>query len=135
MSRFLPALRSLLAILAGYLAIGLGNVLTLEVLLGGVSWAGSSLGELAAATIGAVAAGLLGGWVATVVAGRRPLLHATGVLIPLALDTVWVITSGVSADPIWFDLGGSVTLMAACVLAGYLIERRRRQPEATAATT
>lgn len=134
MRRFLPAVRSLLAVLAGYLAIALGNVLTLELLLGGISWTGSSPGELAVATVGAAAAGLAGGWVATVVAGRRPLLHACGVLIPLALDTVWVITSGVSSDPIWFDLGGSLTLMAACVLAGYLVERRRRQPGAAAAT-
>ena len=127
MKRFLPALRSLLAIVAGYLAIALCNVVTLELLLGGIGWTESSPGELAVATVGAVIAGLVGGYVAARVAGRKPLLHAAGVLIPLAFDTVYVIASGISADPLWFDLGGSFTLMAACLLAGYLLERYRRQ--------
>ena len=59
-------------------------------------------------------------------AGRKPLLHTVGVLIPLALDTFYVLTSGIRADPLWFDLGGSLTLMAACVLAGYWLERRQQ---------
>lgn len=124
MSRFLPALRSLLAIVAGYLAIAFGNVLTLEVLLDGIGWGRSSPGELALATLGALLAGVAGGHVAGWVAGRKPLLHSIGVLIPLTLDTIYVLVSGISQDPLWFDLGGSLTLMAATVLGGYLLERR-----------
>lgn len=134
MNRYLPALRSLLAIVAGYLTIALGTTLTFETLLGGIGWTRSSAGELLVATVGAVLTGLVGGWVAARVAGRRPLWHALGVLIPLAADTIYVIRSGISVDPLWFDLGGSFTLMAACVLAGYLLERRRgaRRPAAAA---
>ena len=134
MRRFLPALRSLLAIVAGYLAIALGTVLVLELLLGGVGWGKSSPTQLAVAILGTVLSGLAGGWVAARVAGRQPFRHAAGVLVPLALDTIYVITSGVSTNPVWFDLGGSLTLMAASVLAGYLIERRARQPRPATVT-
>ena len=55
-------------------------------------------------------------------------------LIPLALDTIYVIASGLSVDPIWFDLGGSSTLMAACVFAGYVLKKRRQpRPRAPSA--
>ena len=134
MNRFLPALRSLLAIVAGYLTIALGTALTFEALLGGIGWTKSSPAELAVATAGAVLTGLAGGYVAAKVAGRKPLLHAAGVLIPLALDTIYVIRSGLSVDPLWFDLGGSLTLMATCVLAGYLLERRAQAPRPAPAT-
>ena len=59
-------------------------------------------------------------------AGRRPLLHATAVLIPLTLDTAYVLFSGISSDPFWFDLGGSATLMVAAVLGGFLVQTLQR---------
>ncbi len=134
MSRFLPLLRSLLAIVAGYFVIVLGTTFAFEALLGGIGYHESSPGELALATLGAGLSGLAGGLTAAWVAGRRPLLHAALVLIPLALDTTYVLTSGISDDPIWFDLGGGLTLMAAAVLGGYLLERRRAQRPAAAAS-
>ncbi len=119
-NRVLSSLRSVLAVLAGYVVIALGTTLTFEVLLGGISYHTSSAGVLALASVGAFLSGLCGGLVAAGIAGRTPVLHAVGVLIPITLDTTYVIFSGISNDPIWFDLVGSGTLMAAAVLGGYL---------------
>ncbi len=134
MAWILPALRSLLAVVAGYLVIALGTTLTFETWLGGIGYHESPPSELALATLGALLSGLAGGLVAAWIAGRRPLLHGSLVSIPLALDTTWVVTSGISDDPVWFDLGGGLTLMLGAALAGYLLERRRQEPRPAPAT-
>ena len=120
-------LRSIGAVIAGYATIALGNILTLEVWLGGITYAESPPGDLVLATIGASFSGLFGGLVAAYLAGRRPVAHAMGVLIPLTLDTIFVLRSGISSDPLWFDLGGSLTLMLTAVAGGVLLARFRAE--------
>lgn len=119
-SQLLSVTRSLLAIVAGYAVIAIGTILTFEVLLGGISYATSSRTVLAVAMVGAVLSGLAGGYVAARLACCLPVLHASLVLIPLALDTAFVLSSGISADPLWFDLAGSGALMASAVAGGWL---------------
>ncbi len=133
MSTLLRALRSVGAVVAGYLVIAIGTTLTLEIWLDGVGYHESPPSELALATFGAVLSGLAGGLTAAWVGGRRPLLHAVGVLVPLTIDTTWVVTSGISHDPVWFDLGGGLTLMATAILGGYLVERHRARRQQSAA--
>ena len=82
-STFLSGLRSLFAVVAGFLVIALGTTLTFEVWLGGIGFHKSGPTELALATVGALASGLAGGLVAALVAGRRPLLHAAALLVPI----------------------------------------------------
>lgn len=116
----LTALRFAAAAIAGYAVIAVGTTLTFEVLLGGIGYYESSPGELAAATLGALLSGLAGGLVAALIGGRRPLAHALGVLVFLFLDTGYVLTSGISSDPLWFDLFAAGGLIAATVLGGWL---------------
>lgn len=71
--KILSALRSVGAVLVGFAVITIGTVLTFTVLLDGVGYHESSLTELAIATIGALAAGLEGGFVAARLAARHPL--------------------------------------------------------------
>lgn len=79
--------------------------------------------NLVLATIGSCLSWLIGGLVAAFLAGRRPVAHAVGLLIPLTLDTIFVLTSGISSGPLWFDLGGSLTLMLAAIAGGVLFAR------------
>ena len=130
-STFLSGLRSLFAVVAGFLVIGLGTTLTFTVWLGGIGFHTSSPTELALASVGALASGLAGGLVAALLAARRPLLHAAALLIPIALDTGSIIVFGRSADPAWFDLGGGATLALGALAAGYLFETKQR-PRRTA---
>lgn len=126
-------LRGVGAVLAGYLVIVAGTILTFEVLLGGISYLESSPLELAVATVGACLTGLLGGVTAAFLAARKPLLHAIGVLVPLAADTVFVLMSELSTDPLWFDLAGSLTLMLTTIAGGVLLARRAEGPGPRAA--
>ena len=118
--RLMTALRYAAAAVAGYLLIALGNVLTLEILLGGFTYTASSAGALAVAAVGSVLAGLAGGYLAGWIGGPWPVSHALGVLVFLGLDTFHVLTSGISSDPLWFDAMASAGLMAATVLGGFV---------------
>lgn len=129
-SRAVQILRSLAAVIAGYLVIVAGTVLTFETMLGGIGYTKSSPTELALATLGALVSGLAGGMTAAWLAGRRPFLHAVGLLVPLGLDTAYVIFSGISSDPVWFDLGGSATLVVGALLGGYVVESLKASPAA-----
>ena len=129
MSTFLRSLRSVAAVLAGYVVIVLGTILTLEVWLGGIGWAKSSRNELVLATVGTLVSGIAGGLVAAWLAGRRPFQHAVAVLIPIAFDTANILWTGISPDPVWFDLGGSMTLVAGALIGGYLLKTKRPPPE------
>ena len=125
-SKLLRGLRSVGAVIAGYLVIAVGTTLTFETWLGGIGYYKSTPAVLALATVGAFLSGLAGGVVAAWLGDRRPLLHATAVLVPLTLDTAYVLFSGISNDPFWFDLGGGATLMVAAVLGGFLIQTFQR---------
>lgn len=132
MSKILSVLRSVGAVVAGFAVIAVGTVLTFEVLLDGISYHGSSLAELAIATVGALASGLAGGFVAARLAPRYPLRHAVALAIPISLDTASILASSASSDPWWFDLGGSATLLLGAVVAGYLVTRKPFSPTASA---
>lgn len=129
-SPVLRVVRSLAAVIAGYVVIVAGTVLTFETMLGGIGYTKSSPIEIALATLGALLSGLAGGMTAAWLAGRRPFLHAVGLLVPLSLDTAYVIFSGISSDPVWFDLGGSATLVVGALLGGYVVESLKTSPAA-----
>jgi hypothetical protein len=116
--------RVLLGVIAGYAVIVIGTILTFEVLLGGIGYYKSSSLVLGIASVGAFVVGFLGGCVAALIGGRSYLLSAAGVLLPLVLDTTYVINSGISKDPLWYDLIGAGTLMFATLVGGYFLTTR-----------
>ena len=121
--RFLFALRSVVAVVGGYLIVAAGTILTFNVLVGQVT-VDSNPGQMILGTIGAMLAGIAGGVVAGVVAPRFPLGHAAAVLLFLALDTASVLAKG--TGPAWFDLAGSGILAISVLFGGWIIARRAR---------
>ena len=123
--RFLFALRSVTAVVGGYLVVAAGTILTFNVLVGQLT-VNSNARQLILGTIGAVLAGIAGGVVAGIVAPRFPFGHAAAVLLFLALDTASVLAKG--SGPAWFDLAGSGILAISVLFGGWIIaemERRR----------
>lgn len=75
----------------------------------------------------ALVSGLAGGGVAALIGGRRPFLHTLAVLPFLVADTIYVLFFFPRTAPAWFDLAGSLTLMAATLAAGWLAGRWRHR--------
>jgi hypothetical protein len=121
--RFLFALRSVAAVVGGYLVVVAGTILTFNVFVGQVT-VDSNPGQIILGTIGAMLAGIAGGVVAGVVAPRFPLGHAAAVLLFLALDTASVLAKG--TGPAWFDLAGSSIIAISVLFGGWIIARRAR---------
>jgi len=117
-----------------HLSVLLAQTLFLEVWLNGAVEHVAPVGVLAAGMAGTVVSGVVGGWLAAWIGGRRPWPHALAVLIPLMLDTTYVIVNDVGGEPVWFSLGGSLTLMAATLAGGALrvVQGQRRRGPAGA---
>lgn len=125
--KLLRILRSLASILLGYIVIVVCTTAGFKP-LGGIIHVHAPLPIQVTGALVAIVCGLLGGATAAFVAGRYPVWHASGVLLFLFFDTAVVFSRG-SADPVWFDLAGSATLMLATVSGGvlyHLVTRRRR---------
>lgn len=116
MDKALLALRSLGAVAAGYAVIVLGTSLTLEFLLGGVGYHQASAWEHMVGALGSIVSGLFGGYVAGWIAGRRAVLHALGVALIVAVETAWIVTTGVGSNPAWFDVAAGATLGVTAIL-------------------
>lgn len=125
MGQVVAILRSIGAVVAGFLVITAGTVFTFAVLVEDFGFYTASGRDMVVATLGALTSGVLGGMVAAWLAARRPLAHAAGLAVPIALDTASILAKRVpGSDPVWFDLGGSATLLAGALLGGYLVARR-----------
>lgn len=125
------ALRLLAAGVAGYAVIVLLTSLGFNGWLGGADlYRGGRLLQLQG-TLVAVVSGLTGGLVAALIGGRRPVLHALAVLPLLVGDTLYVLFVFPRTAPAWFDLAGSLVLMATTVAAGLLVGRWQRRKGGT----
>ncbi|HXO26817.1 MAG TPA: hypothetical protein VOA80_05710 [Thermoanaerobaculia bacterium] len=128
--RWFIILRSIGAALAGYVAIILATTAGFTP-LGGLIHLSAPPRVQVLATVVALAAGLLGGMVAAWLGGRSPVWHALGTATFVAAESTLVIGFRPSVDPLWFDLAGAATLIAATVAGGYLwgrlAQRRARR--------
>ena len=116
------------AAVLGYAVIVLGTTAVFEWTFGGIGFYKSSAAVLAASAIGAAVSGFCGGLTAGWVGRGAPLQHAAGVLVFLVIDTTYVLTSGISQDPAWYDLLGSLTLMISCLAGAHLLSRQKQAP-------
>lgn len=75
----------------------------------------------AQAMLVALVSGLAGGSLAAWIGGSRPLRHTLAVLPFLVADTIYVLFFFPRTDPVWFDLVGSLGLIAGTLLGGFLV--------------
>lgn len=112
--------RAIAAIIAGY---GLIVVLTTAGFNGWLDGANLFRGGLALMAKGmlvALVAGLAGGYVAALIGGKRPMLHASLVLVPLLADSTYVFFFFPRETPLWFEVMGSAGLMLSTLGGGAL---------------
>jgi hypothetical protein len=97
-----------------------------NVVLGGRPIYGASTLVLASGMLVAVISGLAGGYIAGLIGPMRGLINAMLVLIPLSVDTVFVLFFyKKSSAPFWFDAMASATLMIFTLVGGFLSGRAR----------
>ena len=127
--RMKHALRALAAMIIGYAVIVVLTSLGFNVVLGGRPIYGGSTLVLASGLLVAVISGLTGGYIAGLIGPMRGLINAMLVLIPLAVDTVFVLFFyKKSSAPFWFDAISSATLMMLTLGGGFLSGRTRQLP-------
>ncbi len=127
MKIFMAILKLVATGLFSYLVIALSQTLVLEVLLGGRTSPDSAPTILAIAGIGTVISGLIGGYLAARLGGARPWLAIAAVVAFLSADAIYVVFNNVGGHPLWYELGGALTLMLATVAGGWIGIRRRDQ--------
>ncbi|HVT97053.1 MAG TPA: hypothetical protein VHE33_06065 [Acidobacteriaceae bacterium] len=128
MTRTAAILRSVAAPLIGYAVIVAGTTVSFK-LAGGINLR-SPLPNFVLGTLGIAVSGLLGGMTAGWVGGRKPVWHATSVLIFLVMDSVTVlfIRHRHRLDPLWFGVLSALGLMLATIVGGILIRSLHRPP-------
>ena len=126
MGSFVSILKLVAIGVLGYLVIALSQTFVLEFLLGGRLAPDAPSTVLAAATVGTIVSGLIGGFLVAWMGRTRPLVQTSLVVAILAVDAVFVLVNNIGGNPFWFDLGGALTLMLATAAGGWLCSKRRR---------
>lgn len=106
------------ATVVGYALMVVLITLVQEVWLGGVGWGETPPTQLTIAGLLTMASGLVGAWVASVIA-RAPL-PAWIMAVLVCVETTVLITTGRVAGPLWFDLAAAASLVAAILAGGWI---------------
>ncbi|MBW3563183.1 MAG: hypothetical protein KY459_00480 [Acidobacteria bacterium] len=109
------------AMLGGYHVIVALTILGFNGWLEGRNLYGGGGALLLKGTLVAVVAGLAGGMAAGLIGWRWPVVAASLVLLPLALDTTYVLFIAERSSPLWFEAMGSLALMLFTVGGGVII--------------
>ena len=124
------ATRSVLAVVVGYAAMVVLITLVQEAWFGGVSFQASSIGVLAIAGIFTFLSAVIGGVICGRVAARRPVLHVLPICLLVIAETIWLVTSGPSTDPLWFEIMAGSSLLVGILAGGWMLRAKLREPAA-----
>ncbi|HEX5708147.1 MAG TPA: hypothetical protein VFX96_12670 [Pyrinomonadaceae bacterium] len=132
MTKILRALRSVAAVMVGYVTMVVLITLVQETLFGGVSLQKSSPGVLVAAGAGTFLAAVVGGAVAGLIAPARPQLHALAMCVMVVIETSYLVATGRVGGPLWFDLMAAGSLVVGIILGASLVALRRQRAKVMA---
>lgn len=112
-------IRSIFAVLAGYLVFALGSSAFVY------AWfiqrrSAAEVISILLSVVCLAAIGLVGGFVTSLIAGRRALLHCGIVAALVVLVTIGNLLMGVAAEPVWYKALVFVVLVPALLLRAYL---------------
>ena len=100
-----------LAAIIGELALILLTTFAQEVLFNGISYSSSSLFDLTFGGIATVMAAVLAGMIMRVVCKRGSLIPFMVVSLIVVIEMTYLITAGLTGDPLWFDILAGASLI------------------------
>jgi len=129
-------LRSLFAIIGGYITFALGLALANAVvvrLFPSLAAAGPSSSNFIIASLACAAMlAILGGFMTGLIAGREPLMHAVILAVICALYFLLFLGAptppGEPVFPVWYKIGLLVVVPPATALGGFLRQRQASPP-------
>ena len=135
MKTLLNLLRSILAVVVGYLVLVALITLVQEVWFGGVGFYKSSLVVLMVAGFFTFLSAAAGGLVAVLIAKSHGSMHALALCSLIVAEAIALIVTGGTTDPLWFDLLASGSLIIGIMLGAFLHERLRTNLDNRVLTT
>lgn len=66
---------------------------------------------------------MAGGYVLTVVAPNRPMLHTIPLLLWLCFETTFLFVTEVTAGPLWFDIVSGGSLVVGVIIGAFIFTR------------
>lgn len=116
-------IRIVLGVVVGYAVMVVLITLVQEAWLGGVSYHESSVSELLLAGIGTFLSAVAGGAAGTAIAGSGTRAVGVGMSVVVVVETTALVATGKIGGPLWFDLGGSASLIVGIVIGTELVRR------------
>jgi len=135
MKTLLNLLRSLAAVVIGYLVLVALITLVQEVWFGGVGFYKSSLTVLMVAGFFTFLSAVAGGLVAVLIAKSHGKIHTLVMCLLVVVETITLTVTGGTTDPLWFDLLASGSLIIGIMLGAFLHERLRTNLDNRVLTT
>jgi hypothetical protein len=118
-------LRSIAGVAAGYLVFALSAVLLFQV-SGQDPKSFPELWFLVGSTLYGIAFATLGGFVAAVIAGRRPALHAIVVAAIIGALALVSLIASLGRGSVWSEIAVLFFMTPAAAIGGFIRDRRRR---------
>jgi len=112
-------LRAVAAVAAGEATMVILITLVQESLFGGVGWTKSSAVVLLVSGTLTFLAAALGGFVAGWIMKDLPMLPALVIAAFIPVETTYLILTGRTTDPVWFDVMAATSLVVGLLLGAY----------------
>jgi hypothetical protein len=118
----IAALRSVAAVLAGYVIVAACSFAVFR-LSGHDPHVPAAAAFMVEAVVSGIAFALAGGYLAGLLAGRRPLAHAVAVAVVLAAGAVASLAATLGHGAVWSQTAAIVLMAPAAALGGWLRAR------------
>lgn len=119
----MQALRSIAAVILGYLMFALSAVLSFRI-SGQAPHAPAPFGIMLAHILVGVVAAFAGGYVAALLAGRKPAAHGIAVALLLALGAAVSLVSTIGHGAIWSQVAALLVMAPGAAFGGWVRARR-----------
>lgn len=116
-------LKIIAAVILGEIALILLTTVAQVVLVDGVYWATSSNQDLAVGGGATLLAGIISGFLASLIVGKDNYIPHIFISILIASETIYLFSTGRFNEPLWFDFVSSALLVITIWIGYYMYQK------------